>query len=939
MKLHSHTPTLSIADPRGLSVRQVAYCRTAIGSRAEPRIVRQSFDVSSRLVCCTDPRLDQPSLSKVYTLSGDVVFEDCADAGWRLSLAAVGGHTRRSWDSRGSHSMTEHDALLRPTAVTEQLKDATGRVVERFCYGDSSEQSAAHNRCGRWVRHDDPAGCTDILDYGLAGQPVMEARRFLADLEIPDWPAALQERDRLLEAQQYRSATVFDASGAMIRQRDALGHGQALEYTCAGQLKAMHLHLAGAQVEQTLISDIRYNAQGHVERETAGNGVVISACYEKTTGRLSRLLAQSADGKKHQDLNYGYDPVGHVVSIEDAAQTRAFYAGQQTFPVNRYAYDSLYQLLEATGRESAATRQGPDFPLARQSLDPDNLVNYTQRFDYDAAGNLLARHHTGTETWRMAVSATSNRSLPQRADGSLPTDDEIAQAFDGNGNLKTLQPGQLMTWDARNQLSEITAVVREDGPNDSELYRYDGNGQRVRKVRFSQAKNRSLTAEVRYLPHLEIHRNAATAQVWQVLTVGVGRCSVRLLHWESGKPEGIDNDQLRYSLGDHLGSSTLELDHQAKLISHEGYYPFGGTAWWAARNALETRYKTVRYCGKERDATGLYNYGFRYYAPWLQRWISPDPARNVQGLNLYQFVGGNPLCNIEKDGRVYEGVDDIYERKMKSDGDAIQWRGLDQSTFHNPEAYGIVKRALAEGRQVFEDAVSMANEDPTTTAQIMRRYFGYYHREASPAVIQAWTQTGKLMNHYASDAGDAKFVGVVPASQGELAAVFPGDRLGRVVLNTAELHNADFPVTLAHEMTHLGVVDSFANDTGARTQDNFYLVGQGYKWLTGRSSNPFQVPAEGVSEVLVNGGMRDLYFKYSRSSQAKFTARVRLLHHAPQAVTDFSSAVKAFNQNSNIASVMASENADSITFSAYSLHHHYRSRYPGRLNAPTDNLR
>jgi insecticidal toxin complex protein TccC len=62
-----------------------------------------------------------------------------------------------------------------------------------------------------------------------------------------------------------------------------------------------------------------------------------------------------------------------------------------------------------------------------------------------------------------------------------------------------------------------------------------------------------------------------------------------------------------------------QLDAQAKLVSPESYYPFGGTSWWAGRNAIEANYKTVRYLGRERDATGLYYYGLRYYAPWLQR--------------------------------------------------------------------------------------------------------------------------------------------------------------------------------------------------------------------------------------------------------------------------------------------------------------------------------
>ncbi|MFD2882680.1 RHS repeat-associated core domain-containing protein [Pseudomonas lini] len=53
---------------------------------------------------------------------------------------------------------------------------------------------------------------------------------------------------------------------------------------------------------------------------------------------------------------------------------------------------------------------------------------------------------------------------------------------------------------------------------------------------------------------------------------------------------------------------------------------------------------------KERDASGLYYYGHRYYAPWLQRWISPDPAGTVDGLNLYCMVGNNPLRFVDHKG-------------------------------------------------------------------------------------------------------------------------------------------------------------------------------------------------------------------------------------------------------------------------------------------------
>jgi hypothetical protein len=40
----------------------------------------------------------------------------------------------------------------------------------------------------------------------------------------------------------------------------------------------------------------------------------------------------------------------------------------------------------------------------------------------------------------------------------------------------------------------------------------------------------------------------------------------------------------------------------------------------------------------------------RYYPPWLCRWINPDPAGTIDGLNLYAFVGGNPVTYYDVGG-------------------------------------------------------------------------------------------------------------------------------------------------------------------------------------------------------------------------------------------------------------------------------------------------
>ncbi|VVO17080.1 hypothetical protein PS689_03925 [Pseudomonas fluorescens] len=575
----------------------------------------------------------------MFSLTGQTLLTDSVDAGWRLVLFGEADQLLNSWDGRCLERRADYDDLLRPIAIIEQ-----DRVVERFGYGaaDASEQ----NQCNQVIRHDDPAGSSFVTDYGVSGAVLDEARSFLLEPVSPDWPLAEPGRDALLESDRLHTRRAVNALGEMLEQTDVCGNVQQFHQTVAGQLKSVEL--THSDITQMLVSDLRYNAFNQVEQETAGNGVISRYAYDPHTGRLNELLATSADGVTVQKLQYAYDPVGNVLEIEGAAHLNRYGNNPCVDPVSHYTYDTLYQLIEAKGFEvKTDTSHGPSLP-GMQNLppDPNQVSNYTQTYDYDAAGNLLTMHHVGAQTFtrKMRVAPDSNRSLPE---GEVDTD--FADSFDANGNLLQLVRGQSLSWDVRNQLQQIITVQRESGLSDQERYIYDGQGQRMRKIHSAQASGRTLINEVRYLPGLEI-RTTADGEILHVITAQAGRNGVRVLHWEAGKPDGIANDQVRYCLNDHLGSSTLELDQQGGLISQESYYPFGGTAWWAARSAVEAKYKTVRYSGKERDASGLYYYGFRYYAPWLQRWISPDPAGDVDGLNLYVMVDNNPLTNVDSDG-------------------------------------------------------------------------------------------------------------------------------------------------------------------------------------------------------------------------------------------------------------------------------------------------
>jgi len=665
LSTHRHTPSLTASDPRGLPVRAVGYWRDIDGVPPQARVNRTAHDWAGRAVAQWDPRLfldasAPPNLQTVYALSGAALSTSSVDAGWRVALSGEAGQPLHHWDGRGSQRRLQYDTQLRPESVFEQTMDGEAVCAERLSYGASDPTFAEHNQCGQLIRHDDPAGTQRFTEFGLHGAAVEQARHFLQALSLPDWPEPVADRELLLEPGEGAiTRSHFNALGEVSHQTDAKGHRQLFHQTLDGQLREVRLQLNGVPTPKTLLSAITYNAHGQTEREVASNGVITTLEYDAQNGRLTRLQAQRGN-EARQDLHYAYDPVGNVLSIEDVAQPIRYFANQRIEPVNRYAYDSLSQLIEATGWEAGGANKGPQFSTFD---DPAPRANYRQTYHYDTGSNLLELTHEGAQSHghRLVAAAHSNRCLPV-LEGVEPDEEDFRQGFDGNGNLLYLQPGQSLAWDLRNQLGEVRPVVRDSGLNDREHYVYGADGMRLRKVRETQTNTRTLTAEARYLPNLELRTNTSTGEVLQVISVQTGRSSVRVLHWQSAPPKGSANDQYRYHLNDHLGSCTLELDEDGEVISQEHYHPYGTTAWFAGRGEVEASYRTVRYSGTGRDATGLYYYGFRFYISWWQRWLNPDPAGEVDGHNRYKMVGNNPLKFNDPNGQEKKPVSkDIYE--------------------------------------------------------------------------------------------------------------------------------------------------------------------------------------------------------------------------------------------------------------------------------------
>lgn len=663
------TPVLAVYSNQGNVVRTLEYNRRAGPDVLDELITGQQYSARGQLSSSIDPRLwvespATPNFTYVRSLSGRPLQIISLDAGTRTLLHDVEGGLSWQQDSRQQQQRWEYDSLHRLISVAEQSGTTPARVSERLVYADATA-SADGNLRGQLLQHCTPAGLTQTLSCGIGGQLLQQSQQFLRDDVIDsNWGEAQADWGADLSPDIFVSRWEYNAQHQQVSLTDARNNLQRKNYNIAGQLLSSHLLLHGQPTEQVLLSEVTYSATGQALRETAGNGVVSDYTYEPQTQRLAALnTSRPAEAGRYavlQQLSWQYDPMGNILSVTDALTPVRFTRNQRVTPARTCSYDARYQLTEASGRENAtAGQQTPALPTPIIPLvqDASAVTGYTRTYTYDRGANLTTVQHLGygsnAYTLQMVVALASNRSVQQT--GGL-TPEDVNGYFDGNGNLTELVAGQSLVWNGRNQLQRAIQVERTDDVDDSEVYWYDGAGQRATRLGTMLTSNTVHTERVRYLPGLELRQkeqtpNGGAMTVLETLQVvksaGVGRLSARILHWDLGLPFGSGNDAVRYSLNDQTGSSVLEVDQLADIVSWEEYFPFGGTAVWSAQNETEVKYKFVRYSGKERDMTGLYYYGFRYYAPWLMRWLNPDPAGTVDGLNLFCMVGNNPVTRSD----------------------------------------------------------------------------------------------------------------------------------------------------------------------------------------------------------------------------------------------------------------------------------------------------
>ncbi|WP_310481701.1 RHS repeat-associated core domain-containing protein [Chamaesiphon sp. VAR_48_metabat_403] len=709
-----------------------------------------------------------------YDMLGDRIHQASMEAGDRWMLNNVAGKPMRMLDSRNHVLRTVYDALQRSTQLFVKKGGEPEFLAEQTIYGE--DRGVAMNHRGQIYQHFDGAGVATNVEFDFKGNLVSSSRQLVRDYKtVPNW---LLSPLPGLEEEIFSSSTRYDALNRpvqLVAPHSSLPNAKLNVmrpgYNEANLLERMDVWL-GEVTEPTTILDpqsANFQAVVNIDRDAKGqrtlieygNGAKTEYTYDPQTFRLVHLKT-TRGAAVLQDLFYTYDPVGNITRIRDDAQQTIFFKNQVVLPHCDYSYDPIYRLVEAMGREHIGqagqpqeTKWDDEFRVnLSHPSDGQAMRNYTEQYVYDAVGNFERLiHQAATGTWTRGYvynegSLVEPGKLSNRLSSTTVGTKTEPYSYDAHGNMTSMSHLTLMQWNYKDELSVTSRQAVNATPPPMQVpemtfYVYDAGGERVRKV--TERQNGSRKDERIYLGGFEIYRefmgvgNEVKLER-ETLHVMDDKQRIALVETKTFSDPSDESplQLIRFQFGNHLGSASLELDDQAKVISYEEYYPYGSSAYQAVDKSVKAAANRYRYTGKERDEeTGLYYFGARYYASWICQWVSCDPksllnkkpkfnhsslspsneeqkneifnltdkigspnttaSRNNLLPVLYGFVDNNPICRIDPDGR------DFFEWKTVKEVWAAAW---------NPRA------AMKTKTLIFDDKVE--TEKPTFNTLAVR---------------------------------------------------------------------------------------------------------------------------------------------------------------------------------------------------------------------------
>jgi len=629
---------------------------------AEGRVATFSYDAANRIEQLVDPLGYVTNF--FYAAGGDLVRVeeqvDEAASQWRTTRLShdVLGRLASFEDPIGRITSYDYDlngnltSVVNPDAVpTSYAYDERDLTVQRIDAGMPLRATT--------YEYDDNENLTRIVD--AAGSPTTFVydgfdRRTATEYADGSTVSAMYDKDSnvtdVIMPTTAPLATISYSYDALNRVLSKT-HSQAsnldvsYDYDLASRLIRADVD-ASAGAKNTFTYD---NLNRIVANVQVLDGVSHTVGYERDlVGNLTQLVYPSGTtvdyghdaGDRNVEVRVDgavvventYDPLGRRIirrypnlSVPQQAVYQYDLANQRTSVLNQMVGGPDISRYDYPTYDGAGNRTRVD---RRLDSDPPDSTVYAYNEVYELVGV------SGSQAESYAYDTVGNRASGNgigyvaNAVNQYADVGGVTLAYDANGSL-TNDGTRTNTFDAENRLGSVSSATG------TASYEYDAFGRRV-----SSTVNGVST-------YFVYGRSDVVAEY------GTGGA----LAGEYVLGDDVDDVLVMIRSGtdyyyhrDGLGSVTELTDDGGSVVERYSYDAFGTSTPTASTIGNPYRFTARRF----DEESGMYHYRGRSYDPRLGRYLSRDPRGFVNGVNLYAYVGNNPVNRTDPFGFDYENL-------------------------------------------------------------------------------------------------------------------------------------------------------------------------------------------------------------------------------------------------------------------------------------------
>ncbi len=650
-----------------------------------PYVTRYAYDGIGRLLTTTN------SAGTVSTSYNDTA----------LSVATT--------DAEGNQAKVTYDVLGRPSV--NEVYDNLGGVLSKVSYSYDPQydfritslsqsgigtQTYSYNDTNYSLSVTDPDGNSETTQYDVLGRAVQVTSNTAgAGIETTSYS---YDSGLLKTISQSNRTAVYNYNSRGLVTSISYNDGKSESFSYDGNGNPLTVKDRSGL---TLTYD--YNGFNEVTKTRNGSAVLAEYTYDHL-GRLETLNSPSINYHNYYDNNgylthsertikgrlydlrytYGaYDRVTGLTLKNGQGQTLTQFGYDYNYPTTTIAALLNGRLQEfatiTTGTNHLVTNihfanglsldyaYGSQMRLDNRKLTGNAGLLQTHQYEYGPGGNIKTIDNQQYQYDNLNKLTSAINGLKN-----------LEYEYDATGNRKTVTkngvPVDYVYQDGLlKQVGNITFDYNADGSRKSKVqgadrwdYSYDNQGQ-LQTV----TKNTEVIGSYGYAPfgwRIWKEENGKTNiyvrdgnQVYYQETFDGTSINAYSVPESSGTFIYNGNELLgsikngmeaKFYINDHLGTTELVTDINGNVISQIQHTPFGDEVFVQTGTSSGDNGEDYFFTGKEKDGTGLYYFGARYYDPEIGRFISEDPGQD--GVDWFGYCRDNPINLIDPDGRVVQ---------------------------------------------------------------------------------------------------------------------------------------------------------------------------------------------------------------------------------------------------------------------------------------------